>query len=249
VLGDHAAHRDADDVRVRQPRVVHHGEHVLGHVLHRQRAGGAAGAAGAAVVEGDHAPPGHERRQLNQPWYPGETVITGIGQGYWVTTPLQLAHASAILASGGVARPPHLLRATRPTFDAEIQAIDWPEGVRIIASDSPNLPPVVDSMVAVMHGPTGTARRAAAGATYQIAGKTGTALRVGRSGEQSLNPANMAEHLRHQALFVGFAPAEDPRVAIAVVVEHGGSGSLAAAPIARRILDAWLLREVAWTPR
>lgn len=190
-----------------------------------------------------------KREQLNQTWFPGETVITGIGQGFWVTTPLQLAHASAILASGGVVTPPHLLRATRPTFDAEIQVIAWPEGVRIIDSDSPNLPPVVDSMVAVMHGPSGTARRAAAGATYRIAGKTGTAQRVGRTGDKSLNPASMAEHLRHQALFVGFAPADEPRVAVAVVVEHGGSGSLAAAPIARRILDAWLLRELAWTPR
>lgn len=190
-----------------------------------------------------------KREQLNQAWYPGETVITGIGQGFWVTTPLQLAHASAILASGGVATTPHLLRAMRPTFDAEIQAIAWPEGERIIASTSPNLPPVVASMVAVMHGPSGTARRAAADATYRIAGKTGTAQRVGRTGDQSLNPAEMAEHLRHQALFVGFAPAEEPRVAIAVVVEHGGSGSLAAAPIARRILDAWLLRELAWNPR
>ena len=188
-----------------------------------------------------------KRARFNQPWYPGETVISGIGQGYWVTTPLQLAHATSILAAGGDVHPPHLLRASRAGFDATIEAAPRPPASRALAPDSPHLAVVVDGMVAVMHGETGTARAYAQDAPYRIAGKTGTAQRIGRSGEQSLDPERLAEHLRHQALFIGFAPAEDPRIAIAVVVEHGGSGTRAAAPIARRIFDAWLLREDAWS--
>jgi len=190
-----------------------------------------------------------KRAQMNQPWYPGETVISGIGQGYWVTTPIQLAQATSILAARGLVHPPHLLRAARPTFDSDILPLEWPPAGRIAPDDSPHWRPVFDSMVAVMHGPTGTARASAADAPYRIAGKTGTAQRIGRTGDQSLDPKRLAEHLRHQALFVGFAPADDPRIALAVVVEHGGSGSLAAAPIARRIFDAWLLREDGWTQR
>jgi penicillin-binding protein 2 len=190
-----------------------------------------------------------KRERLNQPWFPGETVITGIGQGYWVTTPLQLAQATAVLASGGTWRTPHLLRATRAGFEAPVEAYELAPPRQVLGSDPRHLKAVVDGMVATMHGETGTARAAAAGAPYRIAGKTGTAQRVGRTGSESLDPARLAEHLRHQALFVGFAPAEDPRIAIAVVVEHGGSGSRAAAPIARRIFDAWLLREAQWTSR
>lgn len=91
-----------------------------------------------------------------------------------------------------------------------------------------------------MHGPTGTAARAAAGAHYLMAGKTGTAQRVSRRGDERLDPNKLPYHLRHQALFVGYAPAEAPTIALALVVEHGGSGSAAAAPVARRIFDAWV---------
>ena len=105
-----------------------------------------------------------------------------------------------------------------------------------------NLAAVVEGMVAVMHGPTGSARAVALDAPYRIAGKTGTAQRVSRKTDQSLDPTKLEFSLRHQALFVAFAPADAPRIALMVVVEHGGSGTKAAAPVARRILDAWLLK-------
>lgn len=100
-------------------------------------------------------------------------------------------------------------------------------------------------MVAVMHGPTGTARATGAGAAFTIAGKSGTAQRVRRREGEEYDEQRVAQNLRHQALFVAYAPAEAPRIAVAVVVEHGSSGSKAAAPVARRILDSWLQREQA----
>ena len=187
--------------------------------------------------------PEWKRAERNQPWYPGETVIAGIGQGFWVVTPLQLAQATAVLAAGGVQRTPHLLRATRTEFDGEPVPVPLPMPQPLDLRDPSHLSAVTAGMVAVMHGPTGTARATARDATYRIAGKTGTAQRVGRTGEEAIDVNALPFHLRHSALFVAFAPAEDPEIALALVIEHGGSGSAAAAPVARRILDAWLLRD------
>lgn len=181
-----------------------------------------------------------KRAARNETWYPGETVISGIGQGFWVATPLQMARATAMLAAGGRPLTPHLLRASQRGFEAETRIEPWGESAPSLVKDPANLAAVVDGMVAVMHGPTGTAREAARGATYLIAGKTGTAQRVTRKGDEALNLDLLPFHLRHRALFICFAPADDPRIAVAVVVESGGSGSKAAAPVARRILDAWL---------
>lgn len=191
--------------------------------------------------EGSGVLPSREwkRRQLNQPWYPGETVIAGIGQGFWVVTPLQLAAATAILAGGGARAQVHLLQSIQEGFN---EALAEP----VLAPIERNLDPnpahwelVRDGMVAVMHGPTGTARAVGDGSPYRIAGKTGTAQRVSRRDEE-YNEDDVPEHRRHQALFIAFAPAEDPRIAVAVVVEAGSSGSRTAAPVARRILDVWL---------
>jgi penicillin-binding protein 2 len=184
-------------------------------------------------------------RNRDEPWYPGETVIAGIGQGYWVATPLQLVQAVGMLASGGERHPLHLLRATQAGFDApRVPAPIRPPAPTVVKSRA-NLEAVTAGMVAVMHGPTGTARAAAQGVPYLIAGKTGTAQRVSRKSDQQIDVTQLAYALRHQALFVAFAPAYEPRIALMLVVEHGGSGSKAAAPVARRILDAWLLREPA----
>jgi len=183
-----------------------------------------------------------KRSARGQPWFPGETVIIGIGQGYWVTTPLQLAQGVAIIASGGVKYRPHLLRASRAGFASETLTEPLPEAERVVA-DAANLAAVRDGMVAVMHSPTGSGRAAAVGAPYRIAGKTGTAQRVTRVGDTAIKLEDLPFNLRHRALFVAFAPADAPRIALALVVESGGSGSGAAAPIARKILDAWLLDE------
>ena len=185
-----------------------------------------------------------KQRERNMVWYPGETVIAGIGQGFWVVTPLQLAQATATLASGGRKHRLHLLRATQSGFDSPQVAQTMPvEGPQLVSNPA-NLAAVVEGMVAVMHGPTGTARAAAADAGYLIAGKTGTAQRVSRTTDAQIDINTLAFDLRHRALFIAFAPADAPRIAVVVVVESGGSGSKAAA-VARRILDAWLSRNPA----
>jgi len=186
--------------------------------------------------------PAWKRAQRNQAWYPGETVIAGIGQGFWVATPLQLAHAVSTLAAGGKRYRPHLLRAVRQGFDGSVVPMEieqWPD---IGLANDAHLRAVIEGMVAVMHGPTGSARAVAVDSPYRIAGKTGTAQRVSRTSEAEVDQSKLAANLRHQALFVAFAPADEPRIALMVVVEGGGSGSRAAAPVARRILDAWILR-------
>ncbi len=180
-----------------------------------------------------------KRSVSREPWYPGETVISGIGQGFWVATPLQLARATAALADHGQLRTPRLLRASQLGFDGELKQVPATEPVTVVDSQA-HLQAIVEGMIAVMHSPTGTARDAAAGAPYLIAGKTGTAQRVSRSGDEALNLDLLPFHLRHRALFICFAPADQPTIALAVVVESGGSGSKTAAPVARRILDAWL---------
>jgi penicillin-binding protein 2 len=182
-----------------------------------------------------------KRAQFNQPWYPGETVIAGIGQGFWVTTPIQLALATAILAAGGERHVPQLLFAIQDGFNTEAVPVGRQPGEDVLQSDPAHWRAVRDGMVAVMHGPTGTARALGQGAPYRIAGKTGTAQRV-RRGEEEYDESRVPEHLRHQALFIAFAPAEDPRIALAVVVEAGSSGARTAAPVARQIMDAWLSR-------
>lgn len=181
-----------------------------------------------------------KRGRLSEDWYPGDTVNVGIGQGFWVVTPLQLAQATALLANGGQRHRLHLLRGSRAGFDAPLLPEAQPAPVAV-AEDGDHLAAVRAGLVAVMHGPTGTARRAALGAPYRMAGKTGTAQLVTRRGNVARDVRQLPYHLRHQALFVGFAPVEAPSIAVAVVVEQGGSGSAAAAPIARRIFDAWVL--------
>ncbi len=171
-------------------------------------------------------------------WYPGDTVITGIGQGFWKATPLQLAQATAGLASGWI-RPPHLVKDTRAGFDAPWSAVPL-AGERRMSDNQAHLQAVREGMVLTVHGP-GTATNIRHGLGYRIAGKTGTAQVVSRRGSAAINPKSLPMHLRHRALFIAFAPAEAPTIAIAVAVEGGGYGSSTAAPIARKVFDAWLL--------
>jgi penicillin-binding protein 2 len=181
-----------------------------------------------------------KRAQLATEWYPGETVIAGIGQGYWVVTPVQLASALATLAEGGVRHPPHVLMASQDGIEAAREPARIAAPTASFVRSPENIVAVRDSMVAVMHSPTGTARAFGTDAPWLIAGKSGTAQRYTRRDGSAYDETRVAEHLRHRALFVAFAPAEAPRIAVAVVVEHGSSGSRAAAPVARRIIDAWL---------
>lgn len=168
-----------------------------------------------------------KRARLGEPWYPGETVITGIGQGFTVVTPLQLAHATAILAGRGLAAPPSL---TGPG-----------EAVRMVAHEDWVWDAVFEGMIAVVHDHRGSARGVAASLPVTIAGKTGTAQVFGlpndpEDDEPQREQNELPLHLRNHALFIAFAPAESPRLALSVVVEHGQSGASVAAPVAAEII-------------
>jgi penicillin-binding protein 2 len=171
-------------------------------------------------------------------WYPGDTVNASIGQGDWKVTPLQLVHAVAGLADGQLRRP-HLAVASREGFDAPWLPLPQPAPTPI-SPNPDNVQVVREAMMATMQ-PGGSGARTAAGAPYTMAGKTGTAQVVSRRGSAAVDPRSLPMHLRHRALFVGFAPAENPQIAVAVAVEGGGYGGTSAGPIARKVFAAWLL--------
>jgi len=175
-----------------------------------------------------------------QVWFPGETVIVGIGQGYWTATLLQLAKATALLATRGHHFRPRLVRAL---VDPETRQVEERPPVAlpsVVLKQAHNWEIIVEAMVAVTTG--GTAARASRGAAYSIAGKTGTAQVFSIGQTEKYNEKEVADRLRDHALFVAFAPADDPKLAVAVLVENGGFGASAAAPIARAIFDAYLVK-------
>jgi penicillin-binding protein 2 len=182
------------------------------------------------------------RRRADQVWFPGETVITGIGQGYTLTTPLQLAQATAVLAASGMRFRPHLLLAQLDPVTGQITRHEPLPEPRVPVDDPVVWRELHAAMEAVMHGPTGTARASAAGASFRYGGKTGTAQVFTIAQDEEYDEEEVEERLRHHALFVAYAPAEAPEIALAIIVENGGSGSRAAAPVARQILDAYMAR-------
>jgi penicillin-binding protein 2 len=184
--------------------------------------------------------PEWKRRSRNQPWYPGETLITGIGQGFMLTTPLQLASATATLAMRGLRlKPEVLLRRVDPTT---LEPIGHdPDPATIIEHGlSKNWDDTVEAMRQVVHGPRGTARRISIGAAYQMAGKTGTAQVFSVGQNEEYEEEEVEKSLRDHGLFIAFAPVDNPQIAVAVVAENGGSGSRSAAPIARKVIDYYL---------
>ena len=180
----------------------------------------------------------------DQPWYPGETLITGIGQGFMLSTPLQLASSTAMLATKGIRmRPQVILRQTDSSRTDSIDLI--PEIVDSIkARDDGNWHRVVEAMESVVHGARGTARRVGAGTKYRIAGKTGTAQIFAVGQDEKYEEEKVDRYLRDHGLFIAFAPVTRPRIAVAVLVENGGGGSRSAAPIARKVLDHYMQPEV-----
>lgn len=177
----------------------------------------------------------------NQVWFPGETVIFGIGQGYMTSTPLQIAHMTAIIGARGRNFAPRLVTATRDPVSRTITQLEPVPLPAVTVSSPEHWQIAVDSMLAVTEG--GTASRSAAGAGYRIAGKTGTAQLFTVGQNEKYDEKAISERLWDHAWFVAFAPAEDPKIAVAVLVENGRSGSGTAAPIARKIMDAYLLRK------
>ena len=195
------------------------------------------------VGESEGIVPSAEWKAQNsrEPWYVGETVIAGIGQGFWKATALQLVRATAALADDGHLRRLHLARDRRDGYETPWQPIPQP-APRSISDSAAHMLAVREGMEMTMQ-PGGTGWFAAGRDTsYPIAGKTGTAQRVSRKGDVSVDPHQLPLALRHQAWFIGYAPADNPTIAVAVAVEHGGFGSSTAAPIARKVMDAWVLR-------
>jgi penicillin-binding protein 2 len=183
-----------------------------------------------------------------QQWYPGETVIVGIGQGYLTATPVQLAHAAAIVAARGRNFRPRIVTAIRDATTQETRKLDPIEEPVVQLRDAGLWDTVIEGMEMVAR-PGGTASSSFSGAAYRVAAKTGTAQVFSLGQNQKYNAASVAERLRDHALFIAFAPADDPKIAIAVLVENGGHGGSAAAPIARRIFDAYLLGKYEQTPK
>ena len=183
--------------------------------------------------------PEWKMRRYKQPWYQGETVIVGIGQGYTLVTPLQLAQATATLANNGVAMKPHLVAKIQKTITNETQTVPLLIKDKIPLS-AENIEIVKQGMIAVTQ-PGGTAATVGANAPYSIAAKTGTAQVIGIKQNAKYNASSIDERHRDHALFIAYAPAEDPTIALAVIVENGGHGGTAAGPIARKVMDYYLL--------
>ena len=179
-----------------------------------------------------------KRATRRQAWFPGETLILGIGQGYMQATPLQLAQATALIANKGVWNRPHLAK----TIEGQAPVDDNPME-DIVLRDKSDWAKVTHGMEQVMHNARGTARKAAAGAQYRIAGKSGTAQVVAIKQGEKYDRNKLQERHRDHALCVAFAPAEAPKIVVSVMVENGESGSGVAAPVVRQIMDAWLLDE------
>lgn len=173
-------------------------------------------------------------------WHPGETVSLGIGQGYNNFTMLQLAQAEATLANGGTRYAPHLIKAVRDTVTGAVTPVAQPPGENLGFLPK-NVEIVRNALVAVNKGGTGT--RIFAGAAYSSAGKTGTAQAISLGQNVRYNAKALEEHQRDHSLFAAFAPAEEPKIALAVIVENAGFGAAAAGPIARRVFDYWLQGE------
>ncbi len=174
-------------------------------------------------------------RARKAPWFPGETLIVGIGQGAYLATPVQLAAATAAMANRGQLIQPRVVRATHSPGAPE-EPIPL-ESRRVPVKDGRHWDNIIQAMTAVVE--RGTAKRIRTNA-FQIAGKTGTAQVFTLGQKESYRESAVPERMRDHALFVAFAPVEDPRIAVAVIVENGGHGGSVAAPVARKVLDAYL---------
>ncbi len=182
------------------------------------------------------------KNPADQMWFPGETVNFGIGQGYFLVTPLQLAHYTSILANQGKSWRPRLVSGYRNPATGKMTSIAPIKGDEIKSATPAQWSIVMEGMAGALRGRGTAAATAGKNMTYTIAGKTGTAqvFTVGQN-ERVDNQKTVAERLRDHSWFIAFAPAEAPRIAVAIIVENGGFGSQVAAPIARRIMDTYLL--------
>jgi penicillin-binding protein 2 len=181
-----------------------------------------------------------KRNTRREAWYPGETLITGIGQGYFLTTPLQLASATATLATRGLYIHPRVVASIQRQYGSNEFEPTLPRTEQLPIVDPSNWDQVISAMTEVVEGARGTARRIRS-PHYRIAGKTGTAQVFTVKQDEKYDEDKIDRKMRDHALFVAFAPVKAPRIAVAVIVENGGHGGSVAAPIAKRVMDRYLL--------
>jgi len=179
-------------------------------------------------------------RREDQVWFPGETVIAGIGQGYMLATPLQLAHATATLAARGRRFKPNLLHTAVDPLSGEARRVTPITLPPVRLENDEQWDRAISAMNAVLQGERGTARMVGSDAPFTMAGKSGTAQVFSVGQEEEYDSEEIAERMRDHALFVAFAPLEQPRIAVAVVIENGESGSRVAAPVAREVIETYL---------
>jgi len=182
-----------------------------------------------------------KRRTYNEMWFPGETLINGIGQGFMLATPLQLASFTAALSQSGKRVKPHILKASQDPRSQQIQPIEPVALQSVHQIKISNWEIILKAMRKVVHGIRGSARGISHGLKYQIAGKTGTSQVFGIKEGERYKKENLKKKLHDHALFVGFAPYNKPRIAVSAIVENGGGGGSVAAPIVRKVMDYYLL--------
>ena len=198
--------------------------------------------------ESDGLLPSPERNKARGlPWYSGDTVVMGIGQGQVLFTPLQLAMATGTLANAGIGMQPRLVASIEEPRSRVLTHFNPVSSHLLELSNKQYLEIINRHLTDVVHGAGGTARGIGWNSPYKIAGKTGTAQVKSIGQSETYNEKTVAEHLRDHALFIAFAPVEDPRIAVAVIVENGGHGGSTAAPIARKLMDLYLLGAVSTT--
>ena len=170
----------------------------------------------------------------------GDTISVGIGQGYWTATPIQLARAHSILTQHGHNVIPHLLKSVREG-DGHQEPFREPTDQAVVVKDDSYWKVAMEGMYRVINGNEGTGRKAFANTPYKAAGKSGTAQVVSMKQDQKYDASRLKEEHRDNALFVAFAPYEEPKAVVALILENAGGGSTQAAPVVRQILDAYLL--------
>jgi len=182
-----------------------------------------------------------KQAKMGAVWFPGETLIAGIGQGYMLTTPVQLAVMTATVANRGLFRQPRLVFSVEDTVSGKMEVLPGHHSHQIELHDPTLWEEAVNAMTAVTHGARGTARKLGLGSPYRMAGKTGTAQVIGIAQDKVYNAKALPKKYHDHALFIAFAPVEAPRIAVALIVENGGSGSSGAAPLVKEVMDFYLL--------
>ena len=176
-----------------------------------------------------------KENRFKESWWPGDTISVGIGQGYWTATPIQIANATNILVNKGINHPPHLAQVAKKEDD--VTQINNEEKPPVVLNNPDNWRIAIDAMHNTVTKVTGTAHKAFKGVIYDPAGKTGTAQVVSIAQGEKYDAESLKERQRDNAIYVGFAPYNNPQIVVSIVVENNGGGSTVGAPIARQLMD------------